>query len=93
MNCESCKEKKKQAEPVPFQTHQSDMARMERTNLRLWILLIVMLVLLVGTNGAWIWRESQFADEVVTQEVETGDGDAIVSGIGDIHYGESKADG
>lgn len=30
MNCETCKEKRQQAEPVSFQSHQADMARMER---------------------------------------------------------------
>lgn len=66
----------------------------ERTIKRLWITIVLLIVLLVASNGAWLWYESQFTDEVqtVTQDVETGEGDAIVTGIGDI-YGEGSADG
>lgn len=77
---------------VPYTVFEGEMARAERHIKRLWILLIVVISLLVGTNGLWIWYESQFEDEVITQEVETGKGDAYVSGIGDVYYGESKAD-
>ena len=66
----------------------------ERTIKRLWITIVLLIVLLCASNGAWLWYESQFTDEVqtVTQDVETGEGDAIVTGIGDI-YGEGSADG
>jgi MFS-type transporter involved in bile tolerance (Atg22 family) len=64
---------------------------MERTIKRLWITIILLIVLLVGTNVAWIIYEAQFTDTEVTQEVDTGNGRATVSGTGDI-YGEGKAD-
>lgn len=92
MNCETCKERNKQAEPVPFQSHQADMARLDRANRRLWILLIILLAMLLLTNAGWIWYESQWVDESVVQEVDTGEGDAFVAGIGDITYGEGKTD-
>lgn len=46
----------------------------ERTIKRLWILIIILVLLLFGTNAAWIYYESSFAEEVVTveQESETG---------------------
>lgn len=90
-NCEICTKK---PDPVPFSVHEADMARMERTVKRLWILLLVMLVLLVGTNGAWIYYESQFVEETTTveQNIETGDGDAFVAGVGDVNYGQDKAE-
>lgn len=93
MDCDTCKKERAQGEAVPRWTHEADMARMERNNKRLWVLLIIVLALLFGTNAGWIYYESQFTDEVVTQDVETGEGDAIISGIGDIHYGESSTDG
>lgn len=93
MNCEACKEKDKQVEPVPFQSHQADMARLDRANRRLWILLIILLAMLLLTNAGWIWYESQWVDESVVQEVDTGEGDAFVAGIGDVTYGEGKTDG
>ena len=70
----------------------SILALTERTIKRLWILIVLLIVLLFGSNAAWIWYESQFVDEVVTQEVDTGEGDAIVAGIGDVIYGESTSD-
>lgn len=68
------------------------MARMERTIKRLWIVVLVLIILLVASNGAWIWYESQFVEESVWQEVDTGEGDAFVAGIGDVNYGEDKAE-
>lgn len=64
----------------------------ERTIKRLWILCIILALLLVGSWVGFIVYESSYVDEVVTQEVDTGQGDAYVAGIGDIIYGESKAD-
>lgn len=68
------------------------MARFERTVKRLWIVVILLILLLAATNGAWIWYENQFVEESVTQEVDTGNGDAYVAGIGDVNYGEDKAE-
>ena len=83
-DCNACKEKHKAAEPVPYIVHESDMARLERTIKRLWILLILLIVLLVGSNVAWIAYESQFTEEVVTTETEaeqeTEDGSNYVVG-------------
>lgn len=86
-DCNACKEKHKAAEPVPYIVHESDMARQERTIKRLWIALILVIVLLVGSNCAWIYYNSQFEDVSVEQEVDTGNGDAIVTGVGDINNG------
>lgn len=77
---------------IPYYAHEGEMARAERTNKRLWIVILVLIICLVGTNAGWIVYESQFADEVITQEVDTGEGTAVVSGAGDAIYGESKAD-
>lgn len=70
---------------VPYIVHESIMARMERMIKRLWILCIILILLLAGTNGAWILYESQFIDEVtVTQE--NGDGyNNYVDGDGTIN--------
>lgn len=75
--------------------HELDMARMERANRRQWIVILLLIVLLVGSNVGWLYYEAQFTDEVttVTQDLDTGDGDAVVSGTGDINYGTDKADG
>lgn len=61
------------------------MARQERTIRRLWILCIIIFLAFVGSNAAWIYYESQFVDEYVMQDVDTGNGAAYVAGIGDIN--------
>ena len=89
MNCESCTHR---PDPVPFAVHESAMARMERTIRRLWILLILLVVLLVGSNALWIWYEAQFED--VTTEVEMENESGFVSYIGrdgDIYNGETES--
>lgn len=80
-------------EPMTRGAHELDMARMERANRRQWIVILLLIVLLVGTNAGWLYYESTFTDEIttVTQDLETGDGDAVVSGTGDINYGTDKA--
>ena len=80
-DCKTCKE---QRQTVPYIVHEADMARQERTIKRLWILLILLIVLLVGSNVAWIAYESQFTDEIVTEidaEQETGEGNNYVVGV------------
>ena len=63
---------------------------MERVNFHQWIVILVLIVALIASNLGWVIYESQFVDTEVAQEVDTGDGDAFVSGVGDINYGESK---
>lgn len=87
MNCETCKERKPQ-EPVPYRVHNEDMARLERTIKRLWILLILVIALLCASNAAWIWYESQFEDIVVTQENEDGY-NSFIGNDGDIYNGQT----
>lgn len=82
---------------IPYYVHEGEMNRLERVNKRWFILFIIVLSMLFVTNAGWIIYENQFADVVTTveQEVDTGDGTAVVSGTGDAIYGESdpKGDG
>lgn len=89
MNCETCRERKMQAEPVPYIVHESAMARAERANKRLWIALILVIVLLVGSNIGWMVYESQFEEVTTTESYEatTDDGGtAIANGSGEVRY-------
>lgn len=92
-DCQTCKETKQSVEPVPYIVHESAMARMERTIKRLWVLLILVVALLVATNGVWIWYESQFVEESWTYEATTDNGGtAIANGEGEIYYyGEGES--
>lgn len=90
MDCNNCKEKR--AEPVPFVVFESTKATMERTIRRLWILVLVLVIMLVGTNAAWIYYESQW--EVVettsiTQENDNGYNNYI-GNDGDIYNGKAN---
>ena len=91
-NCETCKNAKSAPENVPYIVHEASMARMERQIKRLWITVLVLIVMLVATNGAWILYESQFSDIETTIEAEQdGSGVNIVSG-GDLDYGAESKD-
>lgn len=81
---------------IPYFAHEGEMSRMERANKRLWIVILVLIVCLVGSNIGWLVYESQFTDVVtettVEQSVDTGDGTAVVSGTGDAIYGEGGSE-
>ena len=88
-NCENCKGKESHAqENVPYIVHESSMARMERHAKRLWIAVLLLIVMLVGTNGAWLWYNSQFETvETVTEEYQadaSDGGNAIINGDGSV---------
>ena len=91
-NCSNCNNEKTAPEAVPYIVHESAMARAERGAKRLWTVIILLIVLLVGTNGAWLWYESQF--ETVTTEVtqENADGyNNYIGNDGDIVNGETDS--
>ena len=87
-DCKSCKSKEQPSETVPFIVHEGMMARAERTAKRLWITILLLIVLLVGTNGAWIWYQSQFEDIAISQENEDGYNN-FVGNDGDIFNDET----
>ena len=82
---------------VSLAAHESALAREDRKNKRLWILVIILLVILVGTNTGWMIYESQYEDVVTTvsQEAQAEGGNAVVYGdrAGAVFYGESEASG
>lgn len=82
------------ADPVmiPYFAHEGEMARAERLNKRLWILILILVVALIGSNAGWIIYESQYQTEVYTEESyeATADGgsNAILNGSGEVNvYG------
>lgn len=75
---------------IPFIVHESEVARLERVIKRLWILCIIIFIFLIATNAGWIYFESQWEDMTISQDVDTGTGDAVVTGTGDINYAKDK---
>lgn len=93
MSCETCKNKSTAPENVPYIVHESAMARAERTAKRLWITILILIFLLVGTNMAWVYYENQFEDVVTTTyEADAMDGgNAVINGEGSVNInGESE---
>lgn len=80
-------------ETVAYFVFEGEMTRMERTNHRLWIFCILLLLALIGTNAGWLYYESQFeyVTETVTQDVDAEDS-ANIRVIGGDYYGESTPD-
>ena len=70
---------------IPYIAYESGLARMDRIIKRLWVVIILLIVLLVASNCAWLWYESQFEDEVVTttqtveQNADSDDGNATIN--------------
>lgn len=58
-------------EPVSFQIYEGTMARMERSNLRLLIALIVVVTAMLLNNVAWIMYENHRQDVQTTVTYET----------------------
>ena len=90
--CDKCGTENKIVPLVPYVAHQSAMARAERTQKRLIWIIVLLIVLFVGSNFAWIVYESQFdvvEDTNITQENENGYNNYI-GNDGDINYGEAN---
>lgn len=76
---------------ISYVAFEGVCARFERTIKRLWILVIILTLLLVGTNCAWLWYESQFQYVETTTESYNADasdgGTAIANGDGVVNNG------
>lgn len=93
-NCDNidCSDVNKPPLSVPFVVHESMMARAERSAKRMWILILVLILLLVGSNVGWLIYESQF-EVVETTEIiqENADGyNNYIGNDGDINNGETN---
>ena len=76
-------------EQIPYIAFESALARLERTNRRLFILCIILILLLLTTNLCWIYYENSFEDVVVTQDNANGY-NSYIGNDGDINYGETN---
>lgn len=75
--CDSCNTA---VQTIPYIVHEQEMARRERTEKRLWITIILLIVLLVGSNAGWLWWSNQWETVErweITQENEGGNNNYI----------------
>lgn len=83
MSCDECK---KDRSYVSYVAHESAMTDFRLTVKRLWIIIIILIIALVGTNACWLWYESQFEDEVTDtyiaakQKTDSGGSNYAVGG-------------
>lgn len=76
---------------VPYIVYESEAARHERTVKRLLTALLITILLMVGTNMAWlwVWNQYDFSSESYTIENEDGNANYLESGTdGVINNGE-----
>lgn len=70
--------------------------KLEKNNKRLWILCIFLIITLIATNAGWLYYEGQWEytqkSTTISQDIDSGNGDTNIIGIGDI-YGTDKAIG
>ena len=80
-------------ENVSYTVYQEAQARADRRFKYMWITVIFLIMLLVGTNVGWIIYESQYIESVsVSQDVSTQSSPAYVNGTGEMTVnGEDKA--
>ena len=87
--CKNCKDN----ERIPEQSkNELAFAFAERMVRRLWVTILVLIFLLVGTNGAWLWWSNQWETVEsweITQENEGGYNNYI-GNDGDIVNGETN---
>lgn len=77
---------------VPYLVYESITARLERTIEKLWVLCIMLIVLFVSSNIAWIYYENSFVDSVETTTIQAeqdGAGTNVIIG-GDSYGTESE---
>ena len=86
-DCESCKSKNQQAADVPYIAYEAALTKAEFSFKRLWAAIILLIVLLFGSNAGWLWYESQFEETTTTIEAEADDdGNAVANNNGMVNY-------
>lgn len=78
---------------VPYIAYESSEARWERTVKRLIIALTITVILLVGSNGAWLWAWMQYdytGETTSTETIYTQDGQGL-NIIGDRNHVADEA--
>lgn len=92
--CNNCGTEKTPA-TVPYVVHESAMARAERQSKRLVAVIILLIVLLVGSNIGWMVYENSFetveTNETIIEAEQDGSGVNIVGG-GNVDYGTESKD-
>ena len=77
---------------MPIAQHEKDQSRLMGIIKWLIAVILVLIVVSVGSNAFWIWRNSQYeaveetTEETIIDAQQDGEGTNIVGG-GDVNYG------
>lgn len=68
---------------VDYLVYEQAQVRADRKDRRSFIIIIILIIALVGTNAGWVYYEKQFTDISTTyeaeQKIENGTGNAIIT--------------
>ena len=91
--CNGCSTETKAPATVPYQVFKDFKETAKANSLKWFIICLVLIVLLVGSNIGWLIYESQFETIETTEEIVVdAENDGIANYIGndgDIYNGES----
>lgn len=81
-------------DPIPYYAFEATVARFDRAHLRDHIVIVLLIILLLATNIAWVVYESQWQyvdTTTVTQEVDADEGGTATINDGVHINGKDKA--
>lgn len=86
----------KEINSVPYVVHEGILSRMERSNKRMLIALILAVVLLFASNAIWLyeWTQYDYCGDTTSQDVTLESKDGIANYIGnngDISNGKDQS--
>ena len=87
--CNSCGTNNDMA-VMPIAQHEKDQNRLMGIIKWLIAVIVILIVLLVGSNIAWIVYENSFEDYVITQDVEQDADNGTNNFVGGDYYGEAE---
>lgn len=70
-------------------------SRLERTNKRMFVIIIILIVSLLATNSGWLWFSRQFKVETITTSIDAeqkSDGDGTNYIIGGDYAGPTESE-
>lgn len=90
MDCTNCN-RQVDYPPVPFVVHENLRAQMDLHARRLVRVIVLLIVLLVGSNFAWLLYESSFKEEEVTvRQINDTGYNNYIGNDGDITNGDPR---
>lgn len=75
---------------MPIAQHEKDQNRLMGIIKWLIAVIVILVVLLVGSNIGWLIYESSFEDYVITQDVEQDADNGTNNFVGGDYYGETE---